>query len=259
MRHLTPLLLLTACAAPEKEVAPTAVLDPSVERMPALVFETQAWETAGSVLSTDMRLEQPFAGDSMELSFEYAGPGEVELPAPMTLGVSELGMGVPVRFTAVAGDSGEGRIDVVYASQTEGEVVVGSLPVVHSLDLVRDIQFHAADSMMDASLNEAAFVVVVDLAPPAGPHAQALAEERSVELHATLEAQAGFGPGVQVQRHVDPASLSGLPIVRSMDRVQEIFLITVEQRSTAPMRRPFVKIEATLGGDREVEYLPLQF
>lgn len=259
MRYLTPLLLLTACAAPEKEVAPAVVVDPGVERMPAVVFETLAWETAGSELVTQLRLEQPFDGGEIDLQFLYYGPGEIELPAAMNTSADELADGVQVQLQAAPGFTGEGRIDVVYSSRTQGEVVVGSMPVVHSRNLVHDIQFHAADSMMDASMSEAAFVVVVDLAPLEGPHAEALEQERYVDLHASLEAQAGFAPGVQVQRNVDTASLTGLPIVRSMKSDQQIFLITVDHRATAPMRRPFVKIEANLGGDREVEYLPLRF
>lgn len=259
MRYLTPLLLLTACAAPEKEAAPAAVVDPGVERMPSVVFSTQAWETAGSQLETTLRLDQPFEGDDVSIQFLYFGPGEMQLPATLDTSADELDQGVQVTFQASHGAVGEGRIDLMYSSKTQGDVVVGSMPVVHSRNLVRDIQFHPGDSMMDALQSEAAFVVVVDLEPIEGTHAVALRQERWVQLSASLEAQAGFAPGVQVEANVDPSRLTGLPIVRSTDGDQQIFLITVDKRSTAPMRRPFVKIEAILGGDREVEYLPLRF
>ncbi len=259
MRYLTPLLFLTACAAPEKEAAPAAVVDPGVERMPSIVFSTQAWETVGSEIETTLTLEQPFDGDGIQLQFLYFGPGEMQLPAALNTSADELGQGVQVAFESMPGASGEGRIDLVYTSRTQGEIVVGSMPVVHSRNLVRDIQFHPGDSMMDSYRSEAAFVVVVDLEPIEGTHAEALRQERRVQLNASLEAQAGFAPGVQVDSNVDPSRLSGLPIVRSGDSDQQVFLITVDKRSTAPMRRPFVKIEATLGGDREVEYLPLRF
>ena len=254
MRYLPLLIVLSACTATQEEVAPIEVVQPGEERIPSFQFHPKAWETAGSSLQTKLQLDQPFESDrDIELSFRYSGQGEVHLPQGTMSATPNEPM--VVEFQSVPGQDGEGLIEVIYTSETLGDVVVATLPVQHTTKIVKAIDFHPLTAGAFDARYEAIFVVVVHLASPTGEHAEAMRAARDVDFRASLESQIAFAPEVEVDFNVSSQFLPDGS--RSVDSLAAI--IRVAQRSTAPMRRPFVKLEVEVAGDRSVEYLPLDF
>ena len=254
MRYLPLLLTLSACATTQKEVAPIQAIDPSIEVIPSFDFEPRAWETAGSTLQASLVLAQPFDTENeVELGFRYIGPGTVELPE--TIHCLSLSEALALEFQSSPGLEGEGRIEVLYTSQTQGVVVAGSMPVLHKTKLIEGVDFTQLDPREFDGSYEAVFAVTVHLSPPQGELASAIHAARQVDFQTSVEQQISFAPEIKVDFHPNPQLYPEHG--RSANKMNA--LVMVKQRSFAPIRRPFVKVDVQIGGDRAVEYLPLEF
>lgn len=259
MRRLVILLALTACAAPQQEATPVVVQAPSVETNPQVSFSPSIWETTGSSLSPTLELTQGSLDKSIELSFRYTGPGSVDCPPGASISSGQT-QSDPCEFSCARdGSEGQGLIEVLYQSETMGEQIIGSLPVIHTRSVVESIEFLREDRLASSLDFEASFAVIINLRTPEAGQVEAVRAARSLHFTASVEGQGGFSPEVLVVEQVDLQRFPNFPRHISLGGDRFVVVVSVTRRQGEPMRHPFLKLEATVGGDRAVEYAPLQF
>jgi hypothetical protein len=259
MRRLLILLALTACAAPQNEAAPVVVQAPTAETLPQVSFSPSVWETAGSSLCPTIEVTQGSVSDATQLSFRYTGPGDVDCPASVSY-ESGQSQSESCQFTcAQDGSEGEGLIEVLYQSETMGEQVIGSMPVVHTQSVVESIEFLREDRLASSLDFEASFAVIINLRTPDSSRVEAVRSARNLEFTASVEGQGGFCPTVTVAEEVNLQRFPNFPRHISLGGDRFVVVVSVTHRQGEPMRHPFLKLEANVGGHRAVTYAPLQF
>lgn len=259
MRRSFILLALTACAAPQKEAAPVAVQTPTVATLPQVSFTPAIWETTGSSLSPTLELTHGSMDEPIQVSFRYTGSGSVDCPDSTNFGAGQM-QSEPCEFTCASdGSEGQGLIEVLYQSESMGEQVIGSLPMIHTLSVVESIEFMREDRLASSLDFEASFAVIINLRTPEADQVEAVRAARRLTFEASVEGQGGFSPEVLVVEQVDLQRFPNFPRHISLGGDRFVVVVSVTQRQGEPMRHPFLKLEATVGGDRAVEYAPLQF
>lgn len=251
---LAPLCLLAACSGAKTSVAPEEPEAPAI--LPALSIEPEVWETAGSEIVPTLRFEEPVSHD-YDIEFEYSGGGDLDLPDGASIAAGESEVTIDGAFSAEAPSSAAGGTVTAYLVDRESDerFAVAEWPVLIRPSIIRGIEVLRTRAQSDGQLYSC--FVAVDYDPMEGGHEAPADRHEQLQVTASVERQGRFAPQTTVERHVEQSAYPDLPAELSADGDQPVFYVSVADPQFPQVRRAYLKIEVSIGGDTEEQYVAL--
>jgi len=241
--------LLAACSShsPSMSVMPEELQEPFVA--PEFQVVPEVWETAGSEGNPSFELTSGPATESMTFVFEYEGSGDVEVPKRASVAAGETEFHFEGNFSSQATDvESSGSVKVILVREDLDNVEVGEWTVLHRPSIVHEVKSLRVDPLRQGMLY--ACLVAVDYDPMASGAGAPSDRNDWMQIEATVERQGNFHPKTHVEREVQADHFSSLPRDFKFEGERKVFYVEVARPSHPQMRRAYLSVTVTVGGDQ---------
>lgn len=247
----------TACATPETQSSISVQTEaPAVQLPTDFSVEPVVWETAGNSVQPGFMIADT-ATRNLVVTFEYVGSGEVQVPEGGTISAGENQVSYEGSFEAKpCSNDSAGHVQVVACDEETGLVVSEvTWPVVHRQEIIGGVEFVRTTPLYEEDYF-ACYVSVQYVPMSDGIQAPASRGEY-VNLSAKVAEQGRFNPDVHVESDLQDGAHQSMPADFKDDRSQCVFFVSVQRPDYPPVRRAYIEVVASIGGDTQKIFIPL--
>lgn len=247
----------TACAAPETQSTISVATEaPAVQLPTDFSVEPVVWETAGNRVQPSFMIADTATRD-LVITFEYSGSGEVQVPESGTISAGENQVSYEGSFEAkpCSSDSA-GHVQVVAFDEETGLVISEvSWPVVHREDIIEGVEFVRTAPLYEEDYF--ACYVAVQYVPMTDGIQAPPNRGDYVNLSVKVAEQGRFNPEAHVEADLTASVHQAMPSGFKDDGAQRVFFVSVQKPDYPPVRRAYIEVVASIGGDSQKIFIPL--